>query len=161
MGLSTIMAFSLISVIAITLIAVILINLGFSANLIYNAENLKQSTNLGQLSSRITILSVTADSNDIYINVANNGSVTLWSFCHFAVIVKYYANVSESEELTISSYNYSRTPTTYQWTSSGILNPDSVVKFTVVLPYPPYADTNAVIIISTNYGTVAVWRGIL
>lgn len=82
-------------------------------------------------------------------------------FCHFAVIVKYYANVSESEELTISSYNYSRTPTTYQWTSSGILNPDSVVKFTVVLPYPPYADTNAVIIISTNYGTVAVWRGIL
>ncbi|MFP3202954.1 MAG: hypothetical protein RXR43_12225 [Sulfolobus sp.] len=161
MGLSTIMAFSLISVIAITLIAVVLLNLGFSANLIYNAENLKQNISLGQLNSRITILSVTVSNNLLYVNLANNGSVTLWNFCHFAVIVKYYANVSGTEKLIVSLYNYSKTPSAYQWSSSGILNPDSTAKFTVVLPYPPYANTNAVVIVSTNYGTVAVWRGIL
>ncbi len=161
MGLSTMIAFSLVSVIAITLVAVILFNLGFSANLIYNADNLKQNISLGQLNSRITILSVNVEGNDIYVNVANNGSVTLWNFCHFTVIVKYYANVSGTEKLIVSLYNYSRNPSAYQWTSSTILNPDSVTKFTIVLPYPPYAGTNAVIIISTNYGTTAVWRGIL
>lgn len=161
MGLSTIMAFSLISVVMITLISVVLLNLGFSSNLIYNAENLRQNFSISQLNSKITILSVTANNNLLYVSLANNGSITLWNFCHFAVIVKYYANVSGTEKLIVSLYNYSKTPSAYQWSSSGILNPDSTVRLTIVLPYPPYANTNAVIAISTNYGTVAVWRGIL
>jgi len=68
-------------------------------------------------------------------------------------VVDYYANVSGSAVLVVSTYNYSPSPTAYEWTSlTGELYPSGVGEFKVVLPYPPYAGKEASITLATNYG---------
>ncbi|MEM3710954.1 MAG: hypothetical protein QW453_02785, partial [Thermoprotei archaeon] len=64
--------------------------------------------------------------------------------------------------LSVSLYNYSVSPTTYEWMSiTGELYPTNVGEFEVVLPYPPYAGTKAIIVVATNYGPEAYWSGTL
>lgn len=130
----------------------------------FKGQNYAQELILDQEESKMTILSVSFTGNTIYVTLANNGTIPLWEFNHFAVIVEYYANVSNSKELIISSYNYTSSSTllAYQWTSNNaIINPDSSDVLKIALPYPPYPNTQAVIVISNNYGYSTTWRGLL
>jgi len=110
----------------------------------------------------IHILSVTVSSNTLVLKVSNNGSTSLYEYGYFALVVDYYANVSGSAVLVVSTYNYSPSPTAYEWTSlTGELYPSGVGEFKVVLPYPPYAGKEASITLATNYGPGAFWSGTL
>ncbi len=162
MGLSGVMAFALISFLALSSVVVMILDLTGSISAIYKAEDIKQQITINQEDSKITILSVSISSNILYVTLANNGSLSLWDFQQFGIVVKYYANVSGIEALSVSNYNYSASPVAYQWTSeNNIINPSSSDRIEIVLPYSPYQGTEATIVISTNYGSSAVWRGTL
>jgi len=162
MGLSSATAFGLIAFIALSSIIIIVLDLTGTISTIYGAEYVKQKLAINQENSKMTILSVSISSNILYVTLADNGSVSLWDFQQFGVVVKYYANVSGIEALSVSNYNYSSSPVAYQWTSqNSIINPSSSDKIEIVLPYSPYQGTQATIVISNNYGSSAVWRGTL
>ncbi|EWG06564.1 MAG: flagellar protein FlaF [Candidatus Aramenus sulfurataquae] len=162
MGLSGVMAFALISFIALSSAVVMILDLTGSIITIYKAEDIKHQVMIDQEDSKITILLVSVSSNILDVTLVNSGSLPLWDFQQFGVVVKYYANVNGNETLSVSNYNYSASPTAYQWTSeNNIINPGSLDNIEIVLPYPPYKGTKATIVISTNYGSLAVWRGTL
>ncbi|MCG3109720.1 hypothetical protein L3N51_02015 [Metallosphaera sp. J1] len=159
MGVSNVIAFSLTMFIGLASLGAVFLVVSNVIGVIEKSENIRQTLYLNQLNSRIFIKNVTYSGNDLVITVTNNGSVPLWDFQQFAVVVQYYANVSNKSTLSISLYNFSTSPTPYQWTSSQILEPDSSAQFLVVLPYSPYSNAPSTVVISTNYGNVAVWRG--
>ncbi len=161
MGVSNVIAFSLTMFIGLASLGAIFLVLSNVIGVIERSESARQALYLNQLDSRIFIKNVTYSGRDLVITVTNNGSDTLWDFQQFAVIVEYYGNVSNKSTLSLSLYNFSTSPSTYQWTSSQILEPDSSAQFLVVLPFMPYSNTPATVVISSNYGNMAVWRGTL
>jgi len=131
-------------------------------SVVEHAESSRQDLYINQLNSRIYITSTSVSGTYLYVFVTNNGSVPLWEFNHFAVLVQYCANVSGKPVLSLSLYNFSSNPVAYQWTSlDGLLEPGGIGKLEIVLPYPPYQGTAGIVILSSNYGSSAVWRGIL
>ncbi|MCH1770294.1 MULTISPECIES: hypothetical protein [Metallosphaera] len=161
MGVSNVIAFSLTMFIGLATFGSIFLVVTNVVGTVEKSESVRQSLYLDQLNSKISIGSVSLSGNDLILMVTNNGSIPLWDFQHFAVIIQYYANISNKSTLLVSLYNFSNSPSSYQWTSSQILEPDGSSEFQIVLPYPPYPNTPAVAVISTNYGTSAVWRGTL
>jgi|GEM_PF-301999 flagellar protein FlaF len=163
MGLSQVATFSLIAFLALSLLLTYLILQTRDQQLLDNSYQQRQQLYLNQLNTRISILSTSVRGSMLTLSVANNGTVPLWDFSHFSLVIQYYANQSGVKVLSLSSYNYtpSLTPPAYYWTSASVIPPGGWTYFTVSLPYPPYSGTQAVIVISTNYGPGTVWRGAL
>jgi hypothetical protein len=162
MALSQVAAFGLISMIAIS--AFLLIQtVSQSAQALYDSS-LQSFKSMQQNAQQtlIHILKVSVFSNTLFVYLANNGSTNLYDFIHFAVIVKYYANVSGTSLLSVSLYSFSKNPSQYQWTSVyGEIFPHTVGVLKIVLPYPPYDSRSGIVVVSTNYGPYAVWSGAL
>ncbi|MCY0859814.1 MAG: flagellar protein F [Sulfolobaceae archaeon] len=156
-------------VIAFTLTFMIALSIGLYFFAIYSKDQQvynyyyeqQQKLFLAQLQTKITINSVSVSNNVLSVTVANNGSTAIWDYSHFDVIVQYYANVSGSEVFYLSNYVYSPTQQPYTWYVNQELYPTSSVTLHIYLPYPPYSNSPAVVVISTNYGPEAVWRGII
>ncbi|AAK42473.1 flagellar protein F [Saccharolobus solfataricus] len=162
MGVSQVVAYVLIFFITISLGLIALEAYIKSQQLLLHAENLRQNMELNQLNTRIFIKSIAINGNLLYITITNNGSTALFDFRDFAIIIKYYANISNISTLIISNYNYSTNLGPYKWVSNTVLiNPNMVGTFIADLPYPPYPNTMATVVVASNYGPEAIWRGIL
>ncbi|WP_338603709.1 flagellar protein F [Sulfolobus tengchongensis] len=163
MGISQVVAYTLLFFISLSLGFITLGAYIRSQQLITRAEELRQNMELNQLNTKIYIKSVSLSNNNLlYITITNNGSTSLYDFKDFDVIVKYYANISNISTLIVSSYNYSTLSGPYRWTSNTVLiNSDTSGTFIVDLPYPLYPNTKVTVVIATNYGPEAIWRGIL
>ncbi|QGA53472.1 flagellar protein F [Sulfolobus sp. E5-1-F] len=162
MGVSQVVAYVLLFFITISLGLIALGAYIKSQQLLLRAEDVRQSMELDQLNTRIFVKSVVVNGNLLYITITNNGSTVLYDFKDFTIIIKYYANISNISTLIISNYNYSTILGPYKWISNTVLiNPNMVGTFIADLPYSPYPNTEATIVVVTNYGPKAIWRGIL
>ncbi|MCW1302542.1 MAG: hypothetical protein QXF46_09040 [Thermofilaceae archaeon] len=156
------MAYTLLIFISISLAMISLGTYIRGQQVLTSAEELKQKIELNQLNTVIYVKDIYLSGNLLYVTISNNGSTTLYAFKYFDVIVKYYANISNVPTLLLSRYNYSNTLGPYTWISQSIvINPNTVGTFIINLPYPPYPNTQATIVIASNYGPKAVWSGAL
>jgi len=162
MGVSQVIAYVLLFFITISLGLIALGAYIKSQQFLLHAEYMRQNMDLNQLNTRIFIKNVAINSYLLYMTITNNGSTVLYDFKDFAIIIKYYANVSNVSTLIISNYNYSTSLGTYKWVSNTVLiNPNMVGTFIADLPYPPYPNTEATVVVVSNYGPEAIWRGVL
>ncbi len=162
MAVSQVVTYSLLAMITLSLLVIFMTSYIRGQQVLTGAEEYKQELQLDQLQTKIYIKSVSISQNFIYVIVTNNGSTNLYKFNKFSVIVKYYANISNVSTLLVSEYNYSKSLGPYLWTTNSVLiNPDNDATFIIDLPYPPYPNTLATIVIATNYGPEAIWRGTL
>lgn len=162
MSFSLILTYAFLIFISVSLALILLSTYIRNQQLLTYSEEIQQRIELNELNTKILIKSVYVSNNLVYVTVTNNGSTTFYDFKSFVVIVKYYANISNVSTLILSQYTYSTALAPYKWTSSAVvIPPDSNAVFTIDLPYPPYPNTKATIVISTNYGNEAIWRGIL
>ncbi|BDB98961.1 flagellar protein F [Saccharolobus caldissimus] len=162
MGVSQVVAYALIIFISISLGLIVLGTYIRSQQILTYAYEIKQVNQLNQLDTRIFIKNIYLSGNLLYVTITNNGTTSLYEFNNFAVIIKYYANISNISTLIVSQYNYSKTIGPYEWTTSSIIiNPSSSGVLVIELPYKPYPNTQATVVIATNYGPEAIWRGVL
>nr|4P94_A Chain A, Conserved flagellar protein F [Sulfolobus acidocaldarius DSM 639]4P94_B Chain B, Conserved flagellar protein F [Sulfolobus acidocaldarius DSM 639]4ZBH_A Chain A, Conserved flagellar protein F [Sulfolobus acidocaldarius DSM 639]5TUG_B Chain B, Flagellar biosynthesis protein FlaF [Sulfolobus acidocaldarius]5TUG_D Chain D, Flagellar biosynthesis protein FlaF [Sulfolobus acidocaldarius]6PBK_B Chain B, Conserved flagellar protein F [Sulfolobus acidocaldarius DSM 639]6PBK_D Chain D, Con len=128
------------------------------------AQELNHELELEQLETKITVSSVSLTGSTLNVVLENNGSTNLYDFQGFSVIVQYYANISNISTFNLSLYNYTKNsnPSPYYWTiNTPLLAPGSQATLTIILPYPPYPNTQATVVIVTNYGPSVIWRGSL
>jgi hypothetical protein len=161
LGVSQAVAFGLIAMVALSTLA--------SMALIYQKsqdvyDEALQSFHASQILSDETLIriyNVSLTGVDLQVGIANNGSTNLYDYEHFSVIVDYAADLNGTATPSVQSYNFtSSSPSVYEWTSlTGILLPEELGEFEIVLPAPVFTGTIAFIVITTNYGPSAEWRG--
>lgn len=162
MGISQAVAFSLIAMVALsTFISMAAIY--ERSQEIYNGALVKfQQWQVTSQDTKVTISEVTLSGEELLINISNIGSVNLYDYSHFSLIVDYYQNISGSAVHSLSDYSYSKSQNSYTWEcENGIILPESSGIFRVNLPGIPYHGEAAALVISTSVGPSAAWSGVL
>jgi len=155
-------AFGLIAMVALSTLASMALIYQKSQDVYDSALQTYHANQIQSDETLIRVLNVSLSGQDLIVGLTNNGSTNLFDFRHFSVIVDYFENLNGSAVESLEEYNYSTSsPSPLEWTSlGGILLPSELGRFEISLPAPVFVSTNVLIVITTDYGPGAEWRGV-
>lgn len=160
MGVSQVVAFSLVALVAFSTLIPMAAIYQKSQNVYNDALSEFHDLQIASQDTNLKITNVTNSGQELMINVTNTGSTNLYDYTHFTLIVNYYQNVSDAASHSLSLYAYSNSLAPYQWTSvNGIIFPSTSGVFKVTLPGMPYLGEPVVIVLTTSVGPSSVWSG--
>jgi len=106
MAVSQVVIFSLLALVGISSFLVMIGMYQKTEQVYDHALSVYRGLLLDAAQTSIHIMKVSVSAASLYVTVGNNGSVSLYQFPKFAVVVEYYANISGVAALSLSLYVY-------------------------------------------------------